>query len=231
VTTWYVDLKGESGDLEEVSKRYRSKAISILKKNNRFIMISEHFSLLSSSAEVHSRAVHLLKKINGSMQVVLDDYKPVSVQSVAHIDDRGRLSKTITFTLNIIDVGEKRSKESKMPEKFWPEVADQDRNVAKLLDFFSQELNWINLYRIWEVIQEDQGSKVFEKGWIEKKIVKCFKQTANSFGAIGDASRHGHEKIPSPKSPMKLENAKKYICSVAAKWLGEKTKGVMGEQS
>jgi hypothetical protein len=230
MAVWYVDLRGIPLFLKQVSKRYRSGRIKVIEQDGRFKLMSDHFSSLTNEEEVRIKAIDILKKVNGSMQVAMDNYKPIDIHSIAHIDDKGRLNKSIKFTLTVLDAQEETSNDSSMPEALWTEVADKDRSVSKLLDFFGQQLDWVNLYRIWEVIQEDQGSDILKKGWATEKMMSRFEQTANSFNAVGGAARHGHEKVPPPNHPMNIEEARKLIRSISYKWLEEKSNNSIKQQ-
>jgi len=55
-----------------------------------------------------------------------------------------------------------------------------------------------------------------------KSLIKDFKHTANSYGAIGDKARHGFETTLPPVSPMKFEEAKVLIIKILTKWINSK---------
>ncbi len=63
-------------------------------------------------------------------------------------------------------------------------LALRDKAIAKALRLCSRDLNWVNLYRIYEVISEDAGG-------IADKNIQIFKASANNSNVTGDFSRHG----------------------------------------
>ena len=82
--------------------------------------------------------------------------------------------------------------------------------------------NWINLYKIYEIVDKDAGKikKIHRiEQWITKKKISDFKQTANSKRAIGDDARHGVDDNDPPKEPMSLSEAKALIMTLLQKWL------------
>jgi hypothetical protein len=74
--------------------------------------------------------------------------------------------------------------------------------------------NWVNLYRIFEIIEGDMSQKISDKGWESTKNRELFKHTANSPTVLGDLARHGWSKQMPPKSPMELSEARAMICTV-----------------
>ncbi|MCE8424927.1 MAG: hypothetical protein J5U17_04025 [Candidatus Methanoperedens sp.] len=104
----------------------------------------------------------------------------------------------------------------------WVTAAKHNTNVTKALRLFGAGTHdWVSLYRIYEVIENDVGgkSKIIKKGWTTDKAIRRFKYTANSPGAIGDEARHGNQKEPSPKDPMALSEAKFLIETILHNWL------------
>ena len=76
--------------------------------------------------------------------------------------------------------------------------------VVSAIRLFTLERDFVNLYRIFEIVQ-DTGKDL--KRWASKNEMSRFSQTANSPDAIGDAwARHGHRNPP-PATPMSWDDA------------------------
>ena len=221
--TWYANLEGRKEDLKEVTERFLTGSTQIIESNGRFVLISSLFDTVVNSDEAIKTARLILKQVNGAMRAIWSGYHPIVLQSVAKRNDKGSLEVHVPFVIRIVDAPPGPHDPLADAGRRWLEKAEGNRSVAKLLTLLGQELDWVNLYRIWEVIQEDQGRKVFEKKWASEEVAGRFEQTANSYGAIGEASRHGHEKIPPPRQVMKLDDARALILGIARKWLEEKT--------
>ncbi|MBD0310580.1 MAG: hypothetical protein ICV80_21520, partial [Microcoleus sp. T1-bin1] len=101
----------------------------------------------------------------------------------------------------------------------WRKLAEEDeivKNVFRQITEF--EPNWINLYKVYEIVKKDAGKKKIEQ-WIIKDKIRQFKHTANSQSAIGDDARHGVDHNDPPKEPMSLSEAKALIMTLLQKWL------------
>lgn len=91
-------------------------------------------------------------------------------------------------------------------------LALKDNAVAKVLRLCSKELDWSNLYRIWEVISEA------ECGLINDHI-RTFKGSANCSLVSGDSSRHGKINVKMPQKTMPLNQAQNMIKNLASDWI------------
>ncbi|MBD0394812.1 MAG: hypothetical protein ICV52_13425, partial [Microcoleus sp. C1-bin4] len=78
--------------------------------------------------------------------------------------------------------------------------------------------NWINLYKIYEIVEKNAGKKKIEQ-WIIKDKIRQFKHTANSQSAIGDEARHGVDHNDPPKEPMPKSEADALIRNLVKQWL------------
>ena len=94
-------------------------------------------------------------------------------------------------------------------------IALSDKTVAKALRLCSKELDWVNLYRIYEVISEDMED-------LKGKDIKVFKGSANNSKVTGDHSRHGKINVVAPKKTMKLSDAQHLIKSKVREWVYSK---------
>lgn len=97
-----------------------------------------------------------------------------------------------------------------------------DLKVAWALELFNvdNQYTWVNMYRIYEVINSD--ANIIKHGWSTKKTVKDFTRTANSPQVLGKEARHGSSKEEPPKYPMSLEEAKEFINEIFNKWIKHK---------
>jgi len=86
----YVELKGEELDLCELSRRFRTESVSVTKIAGRYILRAANFVPLIGHTDIRKQAEILLKKINGAMKIMIQDYQPVEIQSIAEVDEMGR---------------------------------------------------------------------------------------------------------------------------------------------
>ena len=238
MSEWLVQLTGEKFDLEELPKKFTSEKLIVIEKDGKYYLKSSGFNSLINNSEVQKKAKELLELINGAVKIKMPNYRLVNIDAVVEIDEEGQHHRHTTLKAEPISVRVKTSARVEITkpglsyeeqegnkttwEETWVTLAEKYEEVKKVLRFFTKELSWDNLYEIWEVIEEDQGSKVFKKGWASEKKVERFTQTANSEGAIGDEARHALKRFRPPKKPMKLSEAESLIRTIADSWLSEK---------
>ncbi|QDT65538.1 hypothetical protein [Calycomorphotria hydatis] len=95
---------------------------------------------------------------------------------------------------------------------------ERDDVVHKVCRLYSKyELDFVNGYRILELIQNDLGGDWSLIG-VQRSQVKQFTHTANSDSA-GDIARHGVNRNSQPTRPMSLSDGKRLIESMVKNWL------------
>ncbi len=217
-----MNLSGDNSDLEEIAKLYQTGIATVIKKNDRYILLSELFESLRTYEEVRKTAEDLITKINGSMRLIWRGFGRIGFHSVAGVNEKGKFCVTVPLVLQIVEPPPKEDKQNGEKAGIWLKIADIDGRASKLLSLLSSELDWVTLYRISEVIHEDQGDKIIDKGWVTMEDIKRFRATANSCRAIGNEARHAREKDAPPPNPMTLNDAQALLRDIANKWLQEK---------
>lgn len=234
---WFVRLKGDRVDLEELSVSLNFPALNVAQEGETFILKSTDFDCLNSPDNVQKRAREILPLINGGAKLTLGMREPLQVAEVVKINDDGThnifvyLSDQVSVRAiaNVLYIAENGTvKEIRQSDAIpsWLLAAERDNNVAKVLRLFGAGgSDWISLYKIYEIIEVDVGnaSNIEKKGWATKKAIKRFKHTANSPGILGDDSRHGIERTKPPKDPMLLTEAKSLVEGITKNWLRSKT--------
>ena len=101
----------------------------------------------------------------------------------------------------------------------WRKLAEEDEIVENVFRLFREfDRNWINLYKVYEIVEKNAGKKKIEQ-WIIKDKIRQFKHTANSQSAIGDDARHGVDHNDPPKEPMSESEAQALIRNLVKQWL------------
>ncbi len=85
-------------------------------------------------------------------------------------------------------------------------------------------MTWHDLYAALEVILQDdrtgQRAGVIRWAGASDARLRLFRQTANSYSAIGTAARHGPG-FEAPTRPMEMSEARPLIREIARKWLDQ----------
>ena len=235
---WFVIITGDRSDLEDLSKALSSSELSIIKEEQNFALKSTGFNSLNDAKDVKNKASEIVALVNGAARLDLGMRKPLSVAHVVKVKDNGtrvffvEVSATITahshVTASVVGAdGAIQEVRQESPILSWVAAAQRDENVGKVLRLFGLgHHDWVNLYRIYEVVENDIGgiSNIVRKGWATEKSIKRFKHTANSPGVIGDESRHGKQTSKLPKAPMALSEAKSLVETILHNWLRMKGK-------
>lgn len=211
--SWEVIVIGEEHDLLLLQDAFKSPTISIQRLEDRWILKSSSLDAIADHNDVLKKGQETLDMISGASKLAIGLRTPLSVGYVIkrNEDGTGHIFVTLRDTIRISDrvritvkdtsgdvVYESRS-EDQVP--IWIDVAERDANVASVLRLLgTKELDWVNLYRIYEVIKSDVGDLV-NTGWTTKTILSRFTGTANSPAIIGDEARHG---VSLFEKPMKL---------------------------
>lgn len=230
---WEVQIAGDETDLTELSKCLTDDEACVEVRNGHFFLRSTRFNNLGTSEEVAYVSTDILSLLTGSARLVLGGKTPITVANIARIrEDGGRdIFITISETMHARDfIGIEIHSPDGSIEVFhpahevpeWVRLGFLDAQVAKALRLFGvSEHDWVSLYRLYEVIEQDVGGveKIVNKKWATNSSIKRFKHTANSPASTGDASRHGKESTSPPKHPMELGEARALVELILHGWL------------
>jgi hypothetical protein len=112
----------------------------------------------------------------------------------------------------------------------WIAIALKEEKVAKVFRLLCNDpLDWVALYRILEVVEEDVGGlgNIVGQGWASSRSLSRFKHTANSPSTTGDEARHGKEQTQPPAKPMTIAEARALIETVVHNWLSAKQTSIV----
>ena len=232
---WEVQIVGDAADLAMLAETFTGPAVFVEVRNGEHVLRSEKFGEHDSADEIRRKAEEIMTALSGSARLVLGAQGSLGVGTVYRVKpDGGRdkfvhiepvelrfraLPPTVKITRTDGSVEIKRPAD---PIASWLEKAAGDQAVAKVLRLRDEDdLGWVELYRIYEVIEADVGS-IPTQGWATEKALRRFKHTANSVGAVADDARHGKETTQPPKNPMSLPEARSLLDGIVQKWLQHK---------
>ncbi|MCX5902768.1 MAG: hypothetical protein NTV89_04690 [Proteobacteria bacterium] len=235
---WMVGLKGDRSDLEALAKSLNDPQITVIQEGDEFFLSSAALERQSSAEAVHEEAKKLTPLLNGATRLVLNSRERVTLGAISKSRANGKHDTIIfpepltiavhmiapTIRLTHID-GTVEEYHPADPIRDWMKIALIDSAVAKVLQIIgSEHLDWVNLYRIFEIIVQDCGgsSSIKEQGWATEKTMILFKHTANSPGTIGLAARHGVEHKTPPPKPMTISEARTLMDAIVHFWLQSK---------
>ena len=212
-------LENPEQDIDKIQNVLRNFECSLTVEEDRIIcktstLVGE-VDLKDNNAisQVWESVKDFIDIINGSAIVEGFSMSPVNLHYIKYIGDNGEVNFLPNIgNINAVLPGFRGS----LPDisKFIP-LALGHKTVAKVLRLCSKELDWANLYRIYEVISEDIGG-------LTGKDIKIFKGSANNSNVTGDFSRHGKMNVGTPKETMRLADAQHLIKSKVREWIYNK---------
>jgi hypothetical protein len=234
--TWKVRIIGNQHDLTELKRSFSDDSISVVKGKDGFYLEYEQFSTCQTVEDVLQISSKVLAILNGATRLALGGNSIITESGVLqeHQDGTSKFYIHESETLNVRDSSNLKvmDLDGNVIDEIYP--ADEvpvwvllglkDDAVEKVFRLFGLQHDWVGLYRIFEIIENDVGGieAITHNDWGAKSSLKLFKHTANSPGAIGDDARHGKETTTPPAKPMLLSEARALIETLVHHWLREK---------
>jgi len=215
---WLVLLEDvEKWDFDNLSNLLRSSdEFTLIIENSKYYLTSSHWESLTDTSDVYLKATKLLQDISAVAMIHFTGFPLLKPDIICEVDEEGKrhrrfaLSATIRLPPASFSIKLEGGQDIIPNLEFvsWTKLAEEDeivKNVFRQITKF--EHNWINLYKVYEIVKKDAGKKNkidrIEQ-WIIKDKIRQFKHTANSQSAIGDDARHGVDPNDTPKEPMSL---------------------------
>ncbi|MEG4580238.1 hypothetical protein QUA71_11580 [Microcoleus sp. MON1_C5] len=224
---WLVLLDVEMSDFDNLSNLLRSSdEFSLITENSKYYLTSSRWESLTNESDVYWEATKPLQHISAVARIQFTDFPLLKPDIICEVDEEGKLHRRVALSATIrVDSSSFSIKleggQDIIPIlefESWMKLAEEDeivKNVFRQITEF--EPNWINLYKVYEIVKKDAGKKKIEQ-WTKNKISQ-FTHTANSQSAIGDDARHGVDHSDPPKEPMSLSEAEALIRNLVQTWL------------
>jgi hypothetical protein len=235
---WQVEVVGDPADLNTLADGFADQSLQIRQApDGKFILTAGAVSDLSDPWDVLKQARLLLDQVAGSARLFLGMTASLTVGNVTRLRDDGRKDYFIlpeparftarAFAPTIVVAHADGSQDISRPsDPVWRalQTARKDPTVAKLLRLRNRaNLAWVELYRIFEIIQASVGrSHIVSSGWATDTDLTRFTHSANSVTVGGDDARHGIERSDPPARPLDLEQAQSLVDSWIKSYLHER---------
>jgi hypothetical protein len=237
---WSVALRGEEQSLRELEMHFAQPDLHVAREDDGavFLTSTEFDSIADGDTDaIRRRAGELLAVACGSLALEFGSFTPPYIEGVFHTDESGtkhhyarvsakfRLHADVNARVERVrDDGRIEVVELVAPPpqtSAWARGARSDEDVEDVLAILGRgEVRWHDLYHVFEVVQAETGSAMFDRGWTTRAEADRFTQTANSRLALGREARHGHKKVPVPKhGAMKFSDANKFVLRLVRAWL------------
>jgi hypothetical protein len=190
---WLLRLKGRESQLQELSKLGSQPDWRVAELEGSHYLTSRQFDSLEDPREVRDLARDLLGRIAGAARIVDPHFEPIEVAGIERVE-KGRpptqfiLFEPVVIELRIPPARIVMSNGAPLP-RLAPvadmvAIAKQDERVATALHFWGvRRHNWQSLYKVYENIEADVGSRIWKEGWASHTDVRRF-QGAEKGGSI-----------------------------------------------
>lgn len=232
VAVWHVPLEGHLLDLEELPVYLDGYPVRVVHAKGRFYLVLPVAITGPSYDRVLVVASSFVDLINGAASLLIDSYHPVALANGAFFgaDESG----SIVITVAQMGTAEERCKASHITAFVGgvPRPDARQGKIARLVEAAQTVAakdalvligrpspTWTELYLVYELVEANVGGRIYSENWIPRSQGKLFTRTANSYTALGRASRHGKEKFQPPSQPMSQREATQLIRTLVEAWL------------
>jgi hypothetical protein len=238
---WVVQLAGDTCDLAALAQSLTGSDINISHDGQDYVLMSDQFADSDEAGMVRQKAEGLVAVLNGASRLALDAVQSIRVGAVYRRREDGRRDifmfaepAVIRFRASAPTVrlthadGTVEEFHPADPVRHWAGFALRNDAIANVFRILAGgTLDWVNLYRILEIVDSDVGGldAIDANGWATRASMRLFKHTANSPGALGLDARHGAEATQPPKLPMIISEARALVNSILHAWLRSKAAG------
>jgi hypothetical protein len=223
-------LEKECGYVQHSARPELIAPISSESRSTYYLLSSE-FTLQNDAYAVFDRANNkLLPLLNALTALFLDPHVCLIKAGQVYLPDQyGRLiQKTAILQLtggelqlyeSVLHVANARHAEIM---KVWLAMK-KDRAVEDAMLYYTNQMNWFNLYKVYEVIEHDVRRDILNK-WTQGRA-EDFTYSANNARVSGYDARHSSAKYPkasSKRSSMSLQEAFVFVTDLLLRWLQTK---------
>jgi hypothetical protein len=230
---WKAHLEGHNFDLESLAEHFASGDPRVFKKDDgSYLLESAGFDHCVDAVAVKAVAEGLLATMNGAAKAANPSYQPVAVGSHFR-NDTGLhavvLAGTAVARSRVYPAavtGGVPGTPSAPTAKDWHALSATDADVRDALRILGMsDLDWIDLYKVYEVIKHDVGGEVgiTRAGWANASEISAFGASANRPDVSGDQARHARLPGSPPKRTMSLPEARQLVQRLVKGWLDSKT--------
>lgn len=236
---WRIHLDGDTQGLQRLSEQFDDDP-HIFREDDGYLLWSSRFEELGDPGEIRDIGKTIAQAIRNFGEFDSLPVQNLEASGVDEIRDDGSKhayrQATVTATAAVsataravTNDGEHQPRAESTYEH--TKLALQDDTVYELTELRDNGEHWVNLYRIYEFIQDNiEGEdNIVDRGWWSNSEKSRFKRTANSPDAIGHEARHAQQRYSAPPSPMEHENAKSLINELIKQWLQHRTQLVASD--
>jgi hypothetical protein len=228
---WKVWLEGHEFELKTLAELFYSGSVRVVADGDSHYITADQFTEHNTALTVWAQAECLLDRANGVARMYApschlvrlsgavtqpDGKKNVFLEAhSAEIRAEALAAKTTTGGVAETPVA---------PGPAYVEMAEQDPDAADVLKLLAlpEHLDWVTLYKIYEIIRSNVGGNqsLAQRDLGTASNLDAFSVSANRPDVSGDGARHA--RVPGdrpPKRTMTLKEARDFVSQLAHAWM------------
>lgn len=226
--SWKVWIEGNPENIDNIARIYsNNQEFKILNHEKEYYLYLGLFEEIDKSEIVRDVAQNFLDLLNAIYKMDTFSNPRLRIKSIIFIDDKGTeksyVTKSLTGSYSILKAPINIGRID--PFKCF-KLRQYNEKVDHILIIIDHQFSsWFGLYKILDIIIEDKFLPVHKGGLLFRRC-RRFKQTAQSYDAVGLLeARHG-KKSPPPPNPMTISEAQNLIGEIVFLWLEEKIRDI-----
>jgi hypothetical protein len=170
---WELQLVGDRSDLDRLSEAFGGCDTAVTRSGDEFVLTSKDFSMEEDARDVQRIAIEKLKCVIGACKLAPLPIKSIKTGAIyeRHADGRRTAHmciEPIELHIALLSVTTIKTFANGKVEESGPaqaarsvfQIAECDKALAMALSITGrQDLDWYDLYKIWEVINSDVGGE------------------------------------------------------------------------
>lgn len=213
----------------------------VIEEDGQYYLVSstfDSFESLTTFQEFNKCADRVIDRLNSLLKLEFQVHSSITKTGLVLYVDEGGLLHLVTMEETIGITDEIRAY---VGDNFFHDVANQqsdhlnkwleeenDPSVDEALRYYAKEVNWFNLYKVYEVIEHDARVSHGKLDLLKQDTAENFTYSANNFKASKYDARHFSKKFekssskPTKRIPMSLNDAKNFVDELVKEWLQTK---------
>ncbi|MGH7825511.1 MAG: hypothetical protein ACREQ7_10115 [Candidatus Binatia bacterium] len=232
IASWIVPLLGHRFDLEDLPLWFAGQDVHVTQRDNGFVLVIPPKIVGDNYQPVRAFAEEQLELLNGIGRLLNPSFRSVSLSDQLYGIDA---SATVRHTVVAVGPAEMRVKAGSVRVviggKVQPDPAEAaaspllvaasrfPRARDALIMVGRPHLTWSELYLLFELVEAEVGSQMFDRGWISRADAELFRRSANSYSVLRSDGRHGKDRGDPPTQPMAHGTALTLIRTLVLAWL------------
>ena len=232
---WGVELASNDPALLSFLAKYgKELSWSVVEVEGKYYLLSTNFQGLTSPEDVSQNADNLLFLLNGIVKLKFKYAHLNRAASVVSFDDHGHIIRTTTPrdvpTRINVSAGEPYFQNAEAQHLSSMDIwlrAQNNSTVEEALQYYSNQHNWFNLYKVYETIKKDT-TRLEEKRAIPRgSFDKWTRGRKVDFEYSANKARHSSLGYHPPKAGvrivyMSLQEADEFVMDIFFLWLQSK---------